>query len=78
MSQLQDPTPSEKSKESLNQLSRDFKPDDVKFLLALNSDFSIEESVENAESAIKRLEQYVNNGHSTEGLDFDYVSVKKY
>ena len=78
MSQLKDPTPSEKSKESLNQLSRDFKPDDVKFLLALNSDFSIEESIENAEAAIKRLERYVNNGHSTQGLDFDYVSVEKY
>ena len=56
----------------------DVKIDDVKFTLALDSNFSIDESIENAEAAIKRLGKYVNNGNSTEGLDFDYVSVKKY
>lgn len=71
-------TPSEKSRDSLNKLSKEFKPDDVKFLLALKSDFSMEESIDNAEAAIKRLEKYVKNGNSAEKTNLKYKLIDKY
>jgi hypothetical protein len=77
MDQQHNQTPSEKSKENLNRLSQEFKPDDVKFLLALKSNFSLEEAIDNAEGAIQRLKSYVDNDHSFEGLDFQYGSVEK-
>ena len=50
----------------------------ISFTLALDKDFSINESVISATEAIDRLERYIQNGHSTEGLDFEYVSVESY
>lgn len=60
--------PSLQSKEGLAKLSKEFTPKDVKFLLALNSNFSREEVMENAKDMIERLQKFVNNNHSCEGL----------
>jgi hypothetical protein len=50
--------PSIKSKEHLEELSRQFTPTDVKFLLALNSSFSEEECIANAEKLIEDLKVF--------------------
>lgn len=67
--------PSVESRESLNKLSQSFKPTDVKFLLALKSKFSLEECTDNANEMIKRLEKFVENGNSDEGLGFQYQKI---
>ncbi len=52
--------------------------DKVSFTLALDKDFSLEESQKSATEAIDRLQRYIDNGHSTDGLDFEYQSIEKY
>lgn len=71
-------TPSAINKKNLQELSIGFKPDNVKFSLALNNSYSIESVIDNANIAIKRLEQYVNNGCSDEGLNFKYKQIINY
>lgn len=70
--------PSIKNRESLNALSESLKPKDVKFLLALKSTSSLEECIDNANGMIGRLEEFIHNGNSTEGLSFDYKSVTSF
>ena len=67
--------PSIESRESLNTLSKSFTPTDVKFLLALNTNFSLEECIDNANGMVKRLQKFVDNGNSDEGLDFKYSKI---
>ncbi len=67
--------PSIESRDSLNALSVSFKPTDVKFLLALKTKSSLEECTDNAEEMIERLHKFVENDHTTEGLDFKYSNV---
>lgn len=63
---------------SLNNLSKDFKPDHVSFTFALDKNLNVESCIESANAALKRLQAYVENGCSTAGLDFKYKSVKKF
>jgi len=67
--------PSQQNKKALDQLSKDFPPTDVKYTLALDKDFSLEAAEEAAVGAITRLKQFVENGHSCEGLDFQYSKI---
>lgn len=59
-----DKYPSVENKETLQKLSQDIKPDDVKFLLSLNSDISIDECRDNAMESVKALNAYITSGHS--------------
>ena len=70
--------PSQQSRINLDSLSQNFTPNDVKFLLALNAESSLEECIDSAEGMITRLSNFINNGHSTEGLHFSYSEVKRY
>jgi len=63
--------PSVENKEELNRLSREFKPTDVKFLLALNMNVSKEDCMAAAKGMIERLKRFRENGYNHEkaGLD---------
>ena len=52
--------------------------DSVHVSITLNKDCSLEETQKEAKAALDRLQRYIENGHSTEGLDFEYMSVKKF
>jgi len=70
--------PSLQSRERLEKLSIEFKPDDVKFLLTLNSNISIEECRENAMESIQSLKGYVESNHSTGKYDdLKLISVRR-
>lgn len=71
-------SPSKENISNLKSLSISFKPDDVKFLLALKSNFSIEECIDNAEGTIRRLSEFVKDGHSDEQLSFTYGKVERF
>lgn len=76
--ETQNKIPSEESKAELNRLSQDFKPDDVKFLLALNSEFSLQEAKDGAADALGRMEKFEKNNYSDSNLDFQFKKVTKY
>lgn len=65
-------TPCQEVRNKLENLSESFKPEDVKFLLSLNSDFDKTQTYFDAEGMISRLKRFVENGHSTDGLGFEY------
>jgi len=69
-------TTATESKGRLDNLSKSFKPTDVSFLLALNSDFSIEQCIDDAEGMISRLQRFIENGHTSDGLDFTYTEAR--
>lgn len=52
--------------------------DKVSFTLALDKDFYLEESQKSATEVIDRLQRYIDNGNSTDGLDFEYASIEKF
>ena len=60
--------PSEESKRKLKELTDALKPDDVKFLVALNSDSSIEECMEDGAHVVSGLKKYIDGNHSKDGL----------
>jgi len=69
MNEVKTNYPSTESRDNLNRLSEEFKPDDVKFLLTLNSNISIEECRDNAMETIQVLKNYVDNNHSINTLN---------
>lgn len=55
-----------------------FKIDNIRFTLALNSDYTIEDAIVGAEKTLTRLRKYVENNYSCDGLDFKYKNIKKF
>ncbi len=53
------------------------KIDNIHFTLNLQDKSTLEECVKNAKATIERLEKYIANGHSCEGLDFTYEQIEK-
>lgn len=47
----------------------------ISFTLNLQDEASLEETIQNAKATIERLEKYIANGHSTEGLDLNYKFI---
>lgn len=78
MDQTNNKYPSTESRDGLNKLSQDFRPDDVKFLLALNSDVSIEECRDNAMESVEVLKKYVESNHSIDkNSGLNLLSVRR-
>ena len=67
--------PSQINKERLDRLSREFTPSQVSYLIAPNINCSMEQCVEAVADALERLEKFVKNGNSDEGLDFKYKKI---
>ncbi|WP_462264680.1 hypothetical protein [Mucilaginibacter sp.] len=65
----------QQSRDILEELSESFKPTDVKFLLALNSEFSIDECIGDAQAMISRLQKFVDGGHVNQGEGYHYSDV---
>lgn len=63
--------PSVENRSELAKLSNNFKPSDVKFLLALETDTSEEECLSAAKGMTERLKRFVQSGfnHEKAGLD---------
>jgi hypothetical protein len=59
---------SQKTLNTLNSLSKTFKPNDVKFLVS-NSAESVQECNDDAIPLISGLQKYIENNHSLDGLD---------
>jgi hypothetical protein len=70
--------PSQESRDKLKELSETFKPLDVKFLLALNTEFSVEECIDDAEVMVSGLKKYVDGNHSTDNLDSSFGKIVVY
>ena len=70
--------PSQQTKENLDKLSKEFKPDHVSYTLGLNQEFSLVQVSDEVEGAIRRLKAFVENGHSCEGLDFKFENVRTF
>jgi len=66
---MENNTLSQQTIDNLNELSQTFKPLDVRFLVSLNSDSSLQECNDDAITLIGGLKKYVENNHSLEGLD---------
>ncbi len=56
--------PSVENRDGLARLSKDFQPEDVKFLLALNIDSSKEDCMAAAKEMTERLKVFTENGYS--------------
>lgn len=70
--------PSQESRDKLKELSTTFKPLDVKFLLALNTEFSVEECIDDAQVMVSGLKKYVDGNHSIENLDSSFGKIVVY
>jgi hypothetical protein len=68
-------SPSQQSRAELKVLSETFKPLDVKFLLALDSDFSIEECLDDVKTLVSSLKEYVESDHTKVSPLFKSVKV---
>ncbi|WP_157815945.1 hypothetical protein [Spirosoma pollinicola] len=70
--------PSKASAESLDNLSESFRPANVKYLLALDSQYSLQDCMGSADGMLKRLKLFVENNNSIDGIDHRYTSIKTY
>jgi hypothetical protein len=59
-------------------VQQSLRPDSVHMLLNLQDKSTIEKNAENLVSALERLDSYIKNGDSTEGLAFSYEKVEEY
>lgn len=64
------------SRDGLAKFTETFRPTDVKFLLALNSQFSVNDCRANAMGMLDRLKKFYDNGNSCDGLDFSYSQIR--
>ena len=71
-------TPSIESRRHLKELSNTFKPLDVKLLLSLNTDSSIEECLDDTNFLVTGLQKYVQGNHSKSGLDNYFSKIEVY
>ena len=68
--------PAQQTKKKLKELSEEFKPTDVKFMVSLDKNVSLEECEEEAKNMLIRLQKYINNGHKNcEGTNFEVDMV---
>jgi hypothetical protein len=65
-------------KERMARLEKEFPADDSKWMLNLESDFTLKALIESAVDALERYEAYVKNGYSCEGLWFEYADATGY
>lgn len=73
-----DKTPTQQVRAELNQLSKDFKPTDIKFLIAPNSEVSMAECMDDASKSIQALHAYVMSGHSdATATEQGFISVSR-
>lgn len=70
--------PSRENAEDLDSLSESFRPANVKYLLSLDSQYSLEECMECANGMLQRIKRFADNGFSVDGTDLPYTSVKEY
>ena len=65
--------PAQQTKKKLKELSEEFKPTDVKFMVSLDKNVSLEECEEEAKNMLIRLQKYINNGHkNTADTNFNF------
>lgn len=62
----------------LKRLQETFPVDDVKMTLNMKDGFTFQQAAEEFIGALERLQKYVQNGFSTEGLDFEYASIERF
>lgn len=55
-----------------------FKIDNIRFTLALDKNYTLNDAIVGAEKTLTRLQKYVENNYSCNGLDFKYKSIKKF
>ena len=67
--------PSQTNRERLDRLSREFTPTQVKYFVNPNIGCSLEQCEEVVADALEKLEKFVKNGNSDEGLDFKYKKI---
>lgn len=73
----QTPIPSKKSRDDLDRLTEEFTPDDVKFLVALNANVSLEECMDSANETIEAVRTYSKNNHSIADGGLKLKSVRR-
>lgn len=70
------PLPSEESKSQLKELTTALKPTDVKFLVALNSDSSMEECKDDGIKLVSGLKKYIDGNHSKANLKKHFSKIE--
>ncbi len=71
-------TMSEATQNRLDALTNTMRPNNIKFSLALDGNHSLEETAQAAAGILERLQAFIKNNHSTEGLGFSYASVVRH
>lgn len=64
--------------EELQLLSQEFKPTNVRFTVDLENQHSIDDINRNAVGIITRAKQFVENGYSCKGLDFQFKNIREH